>query len=132
MKTLRAIVIGTGIWGLGVAAFVLSFFIPVIENAELQANLVLLLTVAPLVWFGSKLYYRKEKKTHGLLLGLTFFLIAAVLDALLTVPFLVIPVGGSHYDFFTDMGFWIIGLEFLVVAVLYYRTRVYSSVLKTN
>ena len=130
MKTLRAIVIGTGIWGLGVGAYVGSFFIPLMENAEQQANLVLLLVVAPLVWFGSRHYYKKEQKTRGLVIGLTFFLTAALLDALITVPFLVIPNGGSHYEFFTDPGFWIIALEFLVVAIIYYRTKVYSKALK--
>ena len=66
------------------------------------------------------------------LVGLVFFLTAAILDALITVPFLVIPAGGSYYEFFADPGFWIIALEFLAVAVLYYRTRVYSRVLKTH
>jgi hypothetical protein len=61
MKKFRAIGIGTGIWALGVGAFVVSFFIPLMENAEQQANLVLLMVVAPLVWFGSKLYYKKEQ-----------------------------------------------------------------------
>ena len=115
---------------MGVGAYVGSFFIPLMENAEQQANLVLLLVVAPLVWFGSRRYYKKEQKTHGLVIGLTFFLTAAALDALITVPFLVIPNGGSHYEFFTDPGFWIIALEFLAVAIIYYRTKVYSKALK--
>lgn len=131
MKTLRAIVIGTGIWGLGVGAYVVSFFIPLMENAENQANLSLLLVVAPLVWFGSRMYYQKEQKTHGLLVGLVFLVTAAVLDALITVPFLVIPNGGSYNEFFTDPGFWVIALEFLAIATLYYRTKAYTKTLKT-
>jgi hypothetical protein len=131
MKTLRAILIGTGIWCLGVGAYVLSFFIPLMGNAEKQANLVLFLAVAPLVWFGAKRYYKEEQETHGLLIGLRFFLTAAVLDALITVPFLVIPNGGSHAEFFTDPGFWVIALEFLAVALLFYRTRVYSKAPET-
>lgn len=131
MKTLRAIVIGTGIWGLGVGAYVLSLFIPLMENAEHQANLVLLLAVAPLVWFGSRMYYQKEQKTHGLLVGLVFLMTAAILDALITVPFLLIPNGGSYYEFFTDPGFWVIALEFLGVAMLYDRTKASSGTLNT-
>lgn len=119
MKTFRAIVIGMGIWGLGVAAFISSFSIPVMEDVEQQANLVLFFTVLPLVWFGAKHYYRKEQKTRGIWVGLIFFLVAAILDALVTVPFLVIPNGGSHYEFFTDTSFWLIGLEFVSVAVAY-------------
>ena len=105
MKKIRAIGIGTGIWGLGVSAFVGSFFIPLLENAEEQANLVLFLAVVPLVWYGTKLYYKSGNKTHGWKIGLTFFLIAAALDALITVPFLVVPNGGSYQEFFLDPGF---------------------------
>ncbi len=132
MKIGRAIVIGVGIWSLGVAAFVISHMIPVMENAELQANLVLFLAVMPLVWFGAKLYYKKEQRTQGHWLGMVFLLTAAILDALITVPFLVVPHGGSHYGFFTDISFWVIALEFMAVAILYYYTKVRVGTLKTN
>ncbi|MDT0606869.1 DUF5367 family protein [Croceitalea rosinachiae] len=123
MKTLRAIVIGILIWILGVSAFTLSFFIPVLENLEQQANLVLLIAAIPLVWFGSQQYYKKDTKTHGMWVGITFFGVAAILDALITVPFLVAPQGGSHYVFFTDSGFWLIGGVFITTAILYGHFR---------
>ncbi len=124
MKKIRAITIGMGIWGLGVGAFVSSFFIPLLENAQLQANLVLFLAVVPLVWFGAKLYYKSGSTTQGVWVGLTFFLVAAVLDALITVPFLVAPNGGSHLEFFTDPGFWLIGLLFIGIAIVYWYLKV--------
>ena len=119
MKTFRAITIGILIWIFGVSAFTLSFFIPVLENLEQQANLVLFVAVIPLVWFGSQQYYKKDNKTHGMWVGITFFGVAAILDALITVPFLVMPQGGSHYIFFTDPGFWLIGGVFITTANLY-------------
>lgn len=131
MKTRRAISIGAGIWFLGVGAFLLSYSIPVMDNADQQGNLVLFLLVGPLVWFGSRIYYKTGSKTHGYLVGQTFLLTAAFLDALLTVPLLIIPAGGSHFEFFTDPGFWIIALEFLAVATAYYYIRVYPRTLKT-
>ena len=119
MKKIRAIVIGTGIWGLGVGAFTSSFFVPLLRDAELQANLVLFLVVIPLVWYGTKLYYKSGSTTQGVWVGLTFFLVAAVLDALITVPFLVVPNGGNHLEFFSDPGFWAIGIQFIGIAALY-------------
>lgn len=130
MKIFRAITIGAIIWVLGVSAYMLSFFFPVIDNTEQQASMVLFVTVMPLVWLGSKYYYRKEQQTHGYWVGQTFLLTAAALDALITVPFLVMPNGGNHYEFFTDIGFWIIALEFLLVVVLYWYTKVYTKTLK--
>lgn len=119
MKTFRAIAIGILIWFFGVSAFSLSFLVPILENLEQQANLVLLITVIPLVWFGSKLYYKKDNKTHGMWVGITFFGVAAILDSLITVPLLIVPKGGSHYIFFSDPGFWLIGGVFITTAILY-------------
>ena len=89
--------------------------------------MVLFIVVMPLVWLGSYLYYQKGSKTHGYFVGQVFLLVAAFLDALITVPLFVIPNGGNHYTFFTDLGFWIIAFELLGVAVLYYYTRVYPK-----
>ncbi|NKI31816.1 DUF5367 family protein [Croceivirga thetidis] len=119
MEKIRAIIIGVVIWFFGVSAFTLSFFIPILHDAELQANLVLFLTVIPLVWFGTKIYFLKGAKTKGFWVGLTFFFIAALLDALITVPLLIIPNGGSHLEFYADPGFWCIGLLFIGVATLF-------------
>ncbi|WP_222981504.1 DUF5367 family protein [Flagellimonas meishanensis] len=127
MKIVRAIGIGTVIWALGVSFYSLSFLISILEDAQQQANLALFVIVMPLVWFGSKFYYKKDNRTHGYWIGQTFFLVAATLDALITVPFLVIPNGGNHYDFFTDMGFWLIGLEFIATTTLYWYARVYTK-----
>ena len=124
MKIYRAIIIALIIWILGVSAFSLSFLVPILENAQQQANLVLVLTVLPLVWFGSKLYYQTGSKAKGHWVGLSFFSIAALLDALITVPFLVVPSGGSYLEFYTDPGFWCIGLLFIGVPSLYHHLNV--------
>ena len=125
MKTKRAILLGIVIWIIGVLFYSISFFVPIMENADTQANFVLFIIVMPLVWFGCSFYYKKDPKTHGFKVGQTMLLTAVALDAIITVPILVIPNGGSHYSFFTSLGFWIIAFEFLVIAVLYWYTRVY-------
>ena len=127
MKHVRAIGIGVVIWIIGVSLYALSFYIPILENPELQANIFLSIGVVPLVWFGSKLYYRKNNTTKGYWLGLVFFLIAAVLDALVTVPLFIEPYGGSYYSFFTAIGFWLIGMEFVITATCYWYVEVYGK-----
>ncbi|WP_350287397.1 DUF5367 family protein [uncultured Croceitalea sp.] len=126
MKHLRAIGIGIIIWIIGVSVYSVSFYIPILENAAQQANTALFIVVMPLVWFGARQYYRKNNKTSGYWVGLTFFLVAATLDALITVPLFIIPNGGSHSEFFTDLGFWIIGLEFLATATMYWCVKLYQ------
>ena len=128
MKIKRAIVLGIIIWSIGILLYSLSYYVPILENPETQANLVLFIAVMPLVWIGCKFYYKKDSQTHGYLVGQTLLLTAVALDALITVPFFVIPKGGSHYSFFTDLDFWIIAIEFLLVATLYWYAKVYTQI----
>lgn len=124
MKKLRAIGIGIMIWIIGVSIYTTSFYIPFLKDPELQANILLSLGILPVVWFGAKLYYRNQSTTKGYCLGLAFFLTATVLDALITVPYLIVPNGGTYYDFFTAAGFWLIGIAFIVTTTIYRNTKV--------
>lgn len=119
MKIIAIARIGLLIWVLGVSIYALSYSIPLIEDAELQANCSLSLAVLPIVWFGTGWYFKKDSTTKGFFVGLAFFGIAAFLDALFTVPLLVLPVGGSYQAFFTAPGFWVIAAEFVLVASVY-------------
>ena len=124
MKTKRAILIGIAIWFLAVSAFTLSFYIPLMDNYELQANLFVGLALIPLTWFGAHWYYRAEQKSTGIKVGLAMLLTGVILDAAVTVPFLVIPAGGSYYQFFTDISFWIIAILYLSVVSLYHKIKI--------
>jgi len=127
MKQIRAIGIGIIIWIIGVSMYTVSFYIPILEDPELQANILLSLGILPLVWFGAKLYYRKKSSIKGYWLGLIFFLTAGVLDALITVPYIIVPTGGTYYDFFTAIGFWLIGMEFILTTIAYWYANVSSK-----
>ena len=127
MKITRTLGFGLLIWVIGVMLYALSFYVPILENAEQQANLWLSIVIIPVVWFGAKLYYKKGVKTNGILVGAVFFLIAGILDALITVPFTVLPYGGTYADFFINFGFWFIGLEFIATTSLYWFFNVWKK-----
>ncbi len=128
MKTFKAILIGIGIWFLAVSFYTLSFQFELLADPEQQANFVLIAVLLPLVWYGAHLYYRKEQNSQSFLPGFIFFAVAGILDALITVPLFIIPNGGSHLDFFTDLGFWFIGLVMILTTVLYYYLKVHPKV----
>lgn len=132
MKTMRAILLGIAIWIIAVLFYSNSYYLPILADADTQANIILFVAVMPLVWFGCFYYYKKDRKTHGYLVGQTMLLTGVALDALITVPLFVIPNGGSHYSFFTSAGFWIIAFEFLSVAILYWYVRVYPQKIKSK
>lgn len=127
MKLTRTIGFGLLIWIIGVNLYALSFYLHILEDAEIQANIWLSIIIIPVVWYCSKQYFKKDITTHGLWIGLIFFGISAILDALITVPFTILPYGGTYYDFFVNFGFWFIGLEFIVTTYLCWYTNVRSK-----
>lgn len=108
---------------IGLSAFVGSYFIPLMSNPDAQANLVLAISLIPASALGAHLYYRRGHQTHGFLLGLALFAVAIILDALITVPVFIIPNGGDHLSFFGDPGFWLIGVEYVSVVVIYWQIK---------
>ena len=109
------------VWVLGVIAFIASYFVPVMPDPDVQANWVLSVAIIPFATLGAHIYYRKGHQTNGFLLGVVMFLVAMVLDAIITVPVLVIPNGGSYLSFFTDAGFWLIAVTYVSVVAAYWQ-----------
>jgi len=126
MNFKRAMLSAVLIWVLGVSAYTGSFFIHLLDNPNLQANLVLTFALIPSAILGANLYYRSGLKSNGFKLGTLMFLIAMLLDALITVPVFIIPEGGSHLSFFWDPGFWFIAVEYILTVGLYWRFKVFT------
>ena len=104
-------------WTLGVASFVAAFLLPT-SNPDLVANTVLFCAVPLVATVGARYYYL-HAEGKGVILGLFMFAVAGSLDAVITVPLLIMPAGGSYRSFYGDPGFWIIGIEYLAAVALY-------------
>lgn len=120
-KNLFSIVCGIVVWVLGVSLYLLSFYVPILENSELQSNIVLALGIIPSACLGTYLFYKKSYIKPSAL-GLTFVVVAILLDTIITVPVFVIPNGGSYSEFFGDPMFYTIVVEFYFI-VLYFGTH---------
>lgn len=107
------------IWVLGVSAYVGSYFMTILEDPNLQANFILLIALIPSTMVGANFYYKKATAQNGWVLGLVMFSFTILLDAAITVPVFIIPEGGNHISFFTDPGFWLIGLVYVSVIGLF-------------
>tara|TARA_B100000780_G_C21095833_1_gene441954 strand:+ start:538 stop:951 length:414 start_codon:yes stop_codon:yes gene_type:complete len=107
---------GIVVWLMGVSIYLISYYIQILENQELQTNILLVIGIIPSALTGTYLFYRngKMKPTY---LALTFVLVAASLDALITVPVFVIPSGGSYAEFFSDPMFYTILLELFILTI---------------
>ena len=123
MNLKRAIIAAVMVWILVIVFYTASFSVKILGNAELQANLVLCLALIPSARAGASYYYKRGDQANGFLLGLVMVIIAMLLDSLITVPVFVIPNGGSHLTFFSDPGFWVIALEYLIIVVIYSNVK---------
>ncbi|MGB5664161.1 DUF5367 family protein [Eudoraea sp.] len=126
MEIKKALIAAAIVWTLGVTAYILSDFVKIVDNPDLQANVVLTLALIPSAILGTKFYYKNGAHTNGFKLGVFMFLIAICLDAIITVPVFIIPAGGDHHSFFSDPGFWFIGLEYILVVGIYAAFRLKS------
>ncbi len=117
-KTLFSIVCAILVWILGVSFYLLSYYVPILENPELQSNIVLALAIIPSACLGTYLFYKNSYMKPSTL-ALTFIIVATVLDVLITIPVFIIPNGGSYSEFFRDPMFYTIVVEFYFI-VLYY------------
>ena len=104
-------------WTLGVASFVSAFLLPT-SNPDLVANTVLFCAVPLVATVGARFYYQ-QAESKGLFLGMFMFAVAGSLDAIITVPLLIMRAGGSYQSFYGDPGFWVIGIEYLAAVALY-------------
>lgn len=117
---------------IGITAFVGSYFVTIMDNADQQANFVLMMTIIPAALIGAHIYYRRGYKTNGFLLGTAMFFGAMILDALITVPVFIIPTGGDYMSFFGDLGFWLIAVEYISVVAAYWQIERMMERLKTD
>ncbi len=113
-KNLFSILCAILVWILGVAFYLLSFYISILENPDLQSNITLALGIIPSAGLGTYLFYRNSYIKPSSL-ALTFVIVATVLDILITVPVFIIPNGGSYSNFFGDPMFYTIIVEFYFI-----------------
>ncbi|WP_420574104.1 hypothetical protein [Kordia sp.] len=125
-KNLFSIVCATLVWVLGVSFYLLSFYISIFENIELQSNILLVLGIIPSACLGTYLFYTKYHM-KPIALALTFVVVATLLDAFITVPIFILPNGGSYSEFFGDPMFYIILVEFYFI-VLYFGTHLTNKI----
>lgn len=113
-KNLFSIVCGMLIWILVVSFYLLSFYLPVLENSELQSNIVLAVAIIPCGSLGTYLFYKKSYRKPSIL-ALIFIAVSIVLDRLVSVPLFIIPDGGSFSTFFGEPMFYILVVEFYFI-----------------
>ena len=117
MKTLRAILLGVLLW---VLIFVeISITMVGLKFPDMTVWVIHYLFLIPFGILCARLYYKSRDKINGFLLGIVLLVVGAILDLIITVPFFIIPQGGSYATFFLSSSMWISFVEVIAVVGIY-------------
>ncbi len=117
MYTLRGVISGFLLWILiFVEISITSVGLKMSESSVWLTHYILLV---PFTLLCSWLYYRSKDKLNGLAVGLFFLLIGIILDFIITVPFFIIPQGGSYLSYFYDPKLFVGFLVVLIISGVY-------------
>lgn len=121
MNKIRAISTGALIWLFIFITFASLSYVPVIKHSLTQQALIVGVFIIPFALLGASLFYKNGNKLHGLVAGVIMSITAIILDALITVPLVEIPKGGSYESFFTFPLFWLLVAINTVTIYLYWK-----------
>lgn len=127
MNKIRAILTGSLVWLLVFTTFLVLAYLPRFKDSlDLQAFIVAILII-PFAILGASIYYKNGNKDHGLMVGIIMVITALLLDVLITVPFVVIPTGGSYHSFFTYPPLWVLVLINVLTTYFYWKRKIVNS-----
>ena len=121
MSLVRALIVSIVLWMIGALVFSIASMLPFIQEVPNGASWILAVLLIPLAIIGSRFYYHRGRKVHGVLLGLFMLSVSILMDALITVPMVILPSGGSYHSFFMDLGFWSVGMVYVGTVAFYYQ-----------
>lgn len=123
MKITRAILTGVIIWILIFISFTLMSFIPNLKDELTLQNSIIYILLIPITYIGVRFYCKKEQTTSGLKIGLITIITSLILDALITVPLVIIPNGGSYTSFYSDPFLIFMVTEILILFFLFWKFK---------
>lgn len=127
MNMIRAILSGALVWLCIFFTFGVLGYVPAIKDSLTQQVLIIAILIIPFATFGASLYYKNGNKENGMIIGFIIALTALLLDAIITVPLIEIPKGGSYQDFYTFPLLWLLVLINMATVYFYWRLKVKQS-----
>lgn len=124
MNSIRAVLSGALVWLLIFITFGMLGAIPVIKESLNQQALIVSVLIIPYAILGASVYYKKSNKENGVIVGLVMVITALVLDALITVPLVEIPHGGSYKSFYSYPLLWLLVAVNMATVYFYWSVKV--------
>ena len=130
MNIFRAILAGGIVWMMIFGLYTVMSFIPALKASETGQYFVVYGFLVAFVYWGAAFYFSKGGQTNGLLLAGVMITTALVLDAVITLPLVILPAGGSYRGFFLDPMFLLIVAEYALIVFIYWKLKVVPTVIQ--
>lgn len=124
MNVPRAILTGAFVWVLVLTSFIVVSMLPGIKDSLNKQGIIVGLLLIPYALTGAYLYYKNGNKANGWKVGAVMTATALLGDALVTVPFVEMPNGGSYASFFTSPVLWLLVAVNISTVFFYWRKKV--------
>ncbi len=121
---IKAILVGAFVWLFVFSAFTALSYIPGIRDSEVQQGLIVAVFLIPFAYLGASIFYKNGVEANGLVVGLIMVTTALILDAFITVPFTIIPLGGSYLSFYSSPILWILVSLNIGTIYFYWNTKI--------
>ena len=124
MNTKRVLLVGAMLWAVAFTSFMILSMIPEMAESENLQALIVGIVLVPATTFGAALYFKRSKPLNGMFVGATMVTVALFLDAIITVPFVMIPMGVGYGGFYSNPVLWALVLENILIVYIYWATRI--------
>jgi hypothetical protein len=127
MKHVRAIFIGAMVWVFIFTSFAILGFVPSIKDSITLQAIIICILIVPFALFGASIFYKNGNKENGMTIGIIMTLTALILDAMITVPFIEIPKGGSYQSFYSFPPLWLLVIINIVTVYFFWKLKINRS-----
>ncbi len=124
MNKIRAILAGALVWVFVYMTFMVLAYVPIIKDSMNQQSLIMSILIIPFALLGASIYYKNGNKDNGFIIGIIMVVTALTLDALITVPLVFMPNGGSYQSFYAYPLLWLLVAVNLATVYFYWKLKV--------
>ena len=119
---------GTFVWFLVFCSFTILGLIAGIKDSQTQQGLIVGTFIILFSYLGAHLYYKNGATTNGLKVGIIMTTTALVLDAIITVPYIMGATSNGYYSFYSNPLLWILASLNIAVIYFYWKSKVNLNV----
>ena len=127
MNKFRAILSGSILWLMVFSLYTIIRFIPIFKESLLMQNSLIFTFVVLFIYIAVKFHYKNGNNLNPILLAAIMSVTSLLWDALITIPYVLLPEGVGYMAFYTNYFLWIMVVEIFIFTLLFNKKRANQS-----